>query len=108
MRPEIDSLNSEIYDRVNNGVYKAGFATSQEAYEEAVWPLFETLDKLEARLATHRYLCGDRITEADWRLFTTLLRFDAVYVSHFKCNIRRIADYPNLWGFTANYISGRA
>ncbi|KAI93876.1 hypothetical protein T281_14070 [Rhodomicrobium udaipurense JA643] len=100
LRPEIDSLNSEIYDRVNNGVYKAGFATSQEAYEEAVWPLFETLDKLEARLARHRYLCGDRITEADWRLFTTLLRFDPVYVGHFKCNIRRIADYPNLWGFT--------
>ncbi|MBT3070419.1 glutathione S-transferase family protein [Rhodomicrobium sp. Az07] len=100
LRPEIDALNAEIYDRVNNGVYKAGFATSQEAYEEAVRPLFETLDKLEARLASNRYLCGERITEADWRLFTTLLRFDPVYVGHFKCNIRRIADYPNLWGLT--------
>jgi len=100
LRSEINALNAEIYDRVNNGVYKAGFATSQSAYEEAVRPLFETLDKLEARLAKHRYLCGEQITEADWRLFTTLLRFDPVYVGHFKCNIRRIADYPNLWGFT--------
>jgi glutathionyl-hydroquinone reductase len=99
LRDEIDSLNSEIYDRVNNGVYKAGFATTQAAYEEAVGPLFETLDKLEARLAAQRYLCGGRITEADWRLFTTLLRFDAVYNGHFKCNIRRIADYPALSGY---------
>jgi glutathionyl-hydroquinone reductase len=100
LRSEIDSLNAEIYGRVNNGVYRAGFATTQEAYEEAVRPLFETLDKLEARLSRQRYLCGERITEADWRLFTTLIRFDSVYYGHFKCNIRRIADDPNLWGFT--------
>jgi putative glutathione S-transferase len=100
LRPEIDALNSRIYDTVNNGVYKSGFATTQGAYEEAVEPLFETLDMLEARLATRRYLCGERITEADWRLFTTLVRFDAVYVGHFKCNKRRIVDYPNLWGYT--------
>ena len=100
LRPEIDRLNAEIYDRINNGVYKAGFATTQAAYEEAVRPLFEALDALEARLSRQRYLCGERITEADWRLFTTLIRFDAVYVGHFKCNIRRIADYPNLWGYT--------
>ena len=100
LRSEIDSLNAEIYGRVNNGVYRAGFATTQEAYEEAVRPLFETLDKLEARLSRQRYLCGERITEADWRLFTTLIRFNSVYYGHFKCNIRRIADYPNLWGFT--------
>jgi putative glutathione S-transferase len=99
LRGEIDDLNSEIYSRVNNGVYKAGFATAQAAYEEAVYPLFETLDKLEARLAKQRYLCGGRITEADWRLFTTLLRFDAVYYGHFKCNIRRIADYAALSGY---------
>jgi glutathionyl-hydroquinone reductase len=99
LRGEIDSLNSEIYSRVNNGVYKAGFATTQAAYEEAIGPLFETLDKLEARLAARRYLCGRRITEADWRLFTTLLRFDAVYYGHFKCNIRRIVDYPALSGY---------
>jgi glutathionyl-hydroquinone reductase len=100
LRAEIDGLNAEIYSRVNNGVYKSGFATTQAAYEEAVYPLFETLDKLDARLEAKRYLCGDRITEADWRLFTTLIRFDAVYAGHFKCNIRRIADYPNLSGFT--------
>jgi len=99
LRGEIDSLNSEIYDRVNNGVYKAGFATTQAAYEEAVSPLFETLDSLDARLGAQRYLCGRRITEADWRLFTTLLRFDAVYYGHFKCNIRRIADYAALSGY---------
>jgi glutathionyl-hydroquinone reductase len=98
-RGEIDNLNSEIYDRVNNGVYKAGFATTQAAYEEAVIPLFVTLDKLDAWLCGRRYLCGGRITEADWRLFTTLLRFDAVYSGHFKCNIRRIADYPALPGY---------
>jgi putative glutathione S-transferase len=96
LRAEIDGLNARIYDTFNNGVYKAGFATSQEAYEEALVPLFETLDWLEERLASRRYLCGDRVTEADWRLFTTLLRFDPVYVGHFKCNIRRIADYPQL------------
>ena len=99
LRAEIDELNAWIYDDVNNGVYKAGFATTQEAHEEAVVPLFEGLDRLEERLATRRFLTGDRITLADWRLFTTLVRFDAVYVGHFKCNIRRIADYPNLSGY---------
>ncbi len=96
LRAEIDPLNARIYATVNNGVYKAGFATTQAAYEEALAPLFETLDWLEERLASRRYLCGARVTEADWRLFTTLLRFDPVYVGHFKCNIRRIADYPRL------------
>jgi putative glutathione S-transferase len=96
LRDEIDALNARIYGTVNNGVYKAGFATTQEAYEEAVGPLFETLDWLEERLDDRRYLTGDSVTEADWRLFTTLIRFDAVYVGHFKCNIRRIADYPQL------------
>ncbi|MEM9138175.1 MAG: glutathione S-transferase family protein, partial [Cyanobacteria bacterium P01_F01_bin.42] len=99
LRDEIDRLNSRIYDTVNNGVYKCGFATTQDAYEEALQPLFETLDFLEARLAESRYLMGDRLTEADWRLFTTLVRFDPVYVGHFKCNVRRIVDYPNLWGY---------
>ena len=93
------SLNERIYDTVNNGVYKAGFATTQEAYEEAVVPLFETLDWLEERLSKQRYLVGNVITEADWRLFTTLVRFDPVYVGHFKCNIRRIVDCPNLYGY---------
>ena len=96
LRQEIDALNDRIYDAVNNGVYKAGFATTQAAYESAVTPLFAMLDELEERLATRRYLFGERLTEADWRLFTTLVRFDPVYVGHFKCNIRRIADYPNL------------
>ncbi|HVL58032.1 MAG TPA: glutathione S-transferase family protein [Burkholderiaceae bacterium] len=100
LRSEIDALNQRIYDTVNNGVYKAGFATTQQAYEEAVGPLFETLDWLEQRLSAKRYLCGSTITEADWRLFTTLLRFDAVYHGHFKCNLRRIVDYPNLWAHT--------
>ncbi|SEE37563.1 putative glutathione S-transferase [Rhizobiales bacterium GAS188] len=100
LRPQIDALNARIYDTVNNGVYKSGFAATQDAYEEAVAPLFETLDWLELHLATNRYLCGDRITEADWRLFTTLIRFDCVYHGHFKCNVRRIIDYPNLWGYT--------
>ncbi|SMF74357.1 putative glutathione S-transferase [Xaviernesmea oryzae] len=99
LRGDIDALNAIVYDTVNNGVYKAGFATAQEAYEEAVARLFETLGMLEKRLAGSRYLFGDRLTEADWRLFTTLLRFDPVYVGHFKCNIRRIADYPNLSGY---------
>jgi putative glutathione S-transferase len=99
LRSEIDDLNARIYGTVNNGVYKAGFATTQEAYEEAVRPLFATLDWLDERLASRRYLSGDRQTEADWRLFTTLVRFDPVYVGHFKCNIRRIADYPNLSGY---------
>ena len=96
MRSETDSLNERIYATVNNGVYQCGFATTQAAYQEAVTPLFDTLDWLEDRLLSKRYLTGDQITEADWRLFTTLIRFDAVYVGHFKCNIRRIADYPNL------------
>jgi len=104
LRAEIDALNTRIYDTVNNGVYKAGFATTQEAYEEAVQPLFETLDGLEERLGARRYLCGDRVSEADWRLFTTLLRFDPVYVGHFKCNIRRIADYPRLSAYFADLL----
>jgi putative glutathione S-transferase len=99
LRDEIDGLNARIYDTVNNGVYKAGFATTQGAYEEAVAPLFETLGWLDERLAHRRYLCGSRVTEADWRLFTTLVRFDAVYVGHFKCNLRRLVDLPNLWGY---------
>lgn len=94
--PEIDEINRLVYDSVNNGVYKAGFATTQEAYAQNVTTLFETLDILEGRLGKQRYLVGNRLTEADWRLFTTLVRFDAVYVGHFKCNIRRIADYANL------------
>lgn len=93
---EIDAVNARVYDDVNNGVYKAGFATTQDAYEEAVRPLFETLDWLEERLTGRDFLVGDRLTEADWRLFTTLVRFDPVYVGHFKCNLRRIADYPAL------------
>lgn len=97
---KIDDVNERIYDRVNNGVYKAGFATSQTAYEEAVHALFDELNTLEHHLSTNRYLVGASLTEADWRLFTTLIRFDAVYVGHFKCNIRRIADYPNL----SNYL----
>lgn len=96
LRDEINTVNERIYHTLNNGVYKSGFATSQVAYEEAVLPLFETLDWLEQRLNQQRYLIGDDITEADWRLFTTLIRFDAVYFGHFKCNIKRIADYPNL------------
>ncbi|MFP4238567.1 MAG: glutathione S-transferase family protein [Rhodosalinus sp.] len=100
LRDAIEPVNARIYDTVNNGVYKSGFATTQEAYEEAVLPLFDTLDWIEARLADNRYLMGERITEADWRLFTTLIRFDTVYHGHFKCNRRRIVDYPNLWGYT--------
>lgn len=99
LRNEINSINNRIYETVNNGVYKAGFATSQDAYEEAVKPLFETLDWLEHHLEANRYLLGNQLTEADWRLFTTLVRFDAVYYSHFKCNLRRIVDYSNLWGY---------
>ena len=95
----IDALNERIYHTVNNGVYKAGFATTQAAYEEAVAALFDSLDWLEAQLGEQRYLTGDAITEADWRLFTTLVRFDAVYVGHFKCNLRRIDDYPHLSGY---------
>ena len=98
-RPEIDALNERIYGTLNNGVYKARFATTQDAYEEAVVPLFETLDWLEERLSASRYLLASAITEADWRLFTTLVRFDPVYFGHFKCNLKRIADYPNLSGY---------
>lgn len=100
LRGEIDELNDRIYNEVNNGVYRAGFASTQGAYESGVNTLFEALDWLEALLGERRYLTGDQITEADWRLVMTLFRFDPVYVGHFKCNIRRIADYPNLWGYT--------
>jgi putative glutathione S-transferase len=100
LRPEIDAVNELVYANVNNGVYRAGFATTQKAYERAFNALFGALDQLESRLARSRYLVGDRITEADWRLFPTLVRFDAVYHGHFKCNLRRIADYPNL----SNYL----
>ena len=96
LRAEIDALNARVYATVNNGVYRAGFATTQAAYEEAFGALFETLDWLEARLAGQRFLFGERLTEADWRLFTTLVRFDPVYLGHFKCNLRGIADYPAL------------
>jgi len=96
LRGEIDKVNDLVYPNVNNGVYRCGFATTQEAYEEAFASLFAALDQLEARLDRESYLVGGRLTEADWRLFTTLVRFDAVYYSHFKCNLRRIADYPNL------------
>ena len=99
LRAEIDRINAKVYDKVNNGVYKAGFATTQEAYEEAVIELFETLDELEGRLARQRYLASAQVTEADWRLFTTLVRFDPVYVGHFKCNLKRLIDYPNLWAY---------
>ena len=98
--PQIDAINAEIYDAVNNGVYKAGFATAQSVYESEVGKLFACLDRLDARLARQRYLLGDRITEADWRLFTTLIRFDTVYHGHFKCNLKRIADYDALWAWT--------
>ncbi len=100
LRATIDALNARIYEPVNNGVYKAGFATTQAAYEEAFESLFATLDWLDAHLADHRYLCGDRLTEADWRLFPTLVRFDAVYYCHFKCNRNRLTDLPHLWRWT--------
>jgi putative glutathione S-transferase len=100
LREAIDATNATVYDTVNNGVYRTGFATTQAAYEEAFLALFATLDELERRLGRSRYLVGNRLTEADWRLFTTLVRFDAVYVGHFKCNLRRIVDYPNL----SNYL----
>lgn len=99
LREAIEPVNARIYDTLNNGVYKSGFATTQEAYEDAVHPLFDTLDWLEKRLASNRYLMGDRITEADWRLFPTLMRFDKVYHGHFKCAHARIVDYPNLWAY---------
>ena len=100
LRANIDAVNARIYDTLNNGVYKAGFATTQAAYDEAVGPLFDTLDWLKRRLADRRFLVGDNLTGADIRLFTTLVRFDAVYVGHFKCNIRRLADYPSLSAYT--------
>ena len=107
LRAEIDEVNERVYFTVNDGVYKAGFATAQTAYEEAVAELFATLDWLEERLARRRYLLGDRITEADWRLFTTLVRFDPVYFGHFKCNVRRLVDYPNLWAYTRELFQWR-
>jgi putative glutathione S-transferase len=100
LREEIDQVNERIYETVNNGVYRCGFATSQEAYEQAFVVLFETMDWLEERLSRQQYLMGNRVTEADWRLFTTLLRFDPVYVGHFKTNLRRLVDYPNLFAYT--------
>ena len=100
LRAEIDALNDLIYRTVNNGVYRSGFSTSQDAYDEAVAGVFATFDQLEQRLANNRYLLGDQLTEADWRLFPTLVRFDAAYYGAFKCNIRRLMDYPNLWAYT--------
>ncbi len=99
LREEIERTLDELYEPINNGVYRAGFATAQGAYEEAVTELFDTLDRWEGVLGRRRYLCGSRITEADWAFFTTLVRFDPVYHGHFKCNLRRIVDYPNLWGY---------
>lgn len=99
LRPRIDEVNARIYDTVNNGVYKSGFASSQEAYDDAVSALFDSLDWIEGLLAQNRYLTGDRITEADWRLFTTLIRFDKVYHTHFKCNRTQIVNFPNIWGY---------
>ena len=105
LRPEIDALNERVYATVNNGVYRCGFATSQEAYDSAVAALFATLDDLDQRLATQRYLFGDALTEADVRLWVTLARFDAVYVTHFKANLRRLADYPHLWPYARDLYS---
>lgn len=100
MRDEIDAINERVYHTFNNGVYKSGFATTQEAYDEAVSELFDTMDWLEDTLSKNRYLVGTQLTEADWRLFTTLIRFDPVYHGHFKCNRKRLIDYPNLWAYT--------
>tara|TARA_R110001599_G_scaffold115552_2_gene282362 strand:+ start:756 stop:1745 length:990 start_codon:yes stop_codon:yes gene_type:complete len=100
LRDQIEALNDRIYNTVNNGVYQAGFATSQDAYEGAVYPLFDSLDWIESNLSKNRYLTGSKLTEADWRLFTTLVRFDLVYHLHFKCNRKRIIDYPNIWAYT--------
>jgi putative glutathione S-transferase len=99
LRPRIDEINARVYDTINNGVYKSGFATTQDAYDTAVHALFDSLDWVEGILSENRYLTGDRVTEADWRLFTTLARFDAVYHLHFKCNRQRLVDYPNLWAY---------
>jgi len=100
LRDRIEAINSRVYDTVNNGVYMAGFATTQQAYDAAVHPLFDSLDWLEAHLSENRFLAGEHLTEADWRLFTTLVRFDSVYHLHFKCNRRRLVDYPVLWAYT--------
>lgn len=100
LQPDIEAINAKVYDSINNGVYKTGFATTQNVYEEAVTALFTSMDELEELLSRQRYLAGSRVTEADWRLFTTLVRFDAVYHGHFKCNIRSLKDYPNLWAYT--------
>ena len=108
LRAQIDEINQPIYNNINNGVYRAGFARNQRAYDRAYTQLFETLDELETRLAGQRYLVGDRITEADWRLFTTLVRFDAVYFGHFKTNRKRLVDYPNLWAIRATCTRCRA
>lgn len=105
LRDEMDELNARVYETVNNGVYRAGFATTQEAYEEVIPPMFETLDMLAERLGSRRFLFGADTTLADWRLFTTLLRFDPVYYTHFKCNVRRIVDYPNLWGYLRDLLT---
>jgi putative glutathione S-transferase len=99
LQKDIDELNQFVYETINNGVYRAGFATSQRAYEGSVRRLFQALDTLESRLTHQRYLFGERLVETDWRLFVTLIRFDAVYYGHFKCNLQRIVDYPNLWGY---------
>ena len=100
LRGEIEEINALVYENINNGVYKCGFATTQDAYGEAFDALFQALDQIEGRLAGQRYLVGERLTETDWRLFTTLVRFDPVYYSHFKCNLRRLVDYENLWNYT--------
>lgn len=100
LRAEIDAMNGKVYHGVNNGVYKAGFATKQEVYEEEVQKLFNVLDELEEHLSTRKYLVGEQLTEADWRLFVTLVRFDSAYYGHFKCNIRELREYPNLWRYT--------
>jgi len=99
LREKIDGINSWVYDYINNGVYKCGFASTQTAYNASIYPLFEHLDKVEEILKHNRYLAGDRFTEADVRIFTTLLRFDVVYYVHFKCNIKRLVNYPNIWEF---------
>ena len=105
LKKQVDAVNERVYRGVNNGVYRAGFATSQEAYDQAVAGVFTTLDWLEKRLAGRRWLCGARFTEADVRLFTTLVRFDAVYYSHFKCNLRRLVEYPRLWRYTRRFYA---
>lgn len=107
LRSEIDGVNERVYHTLNNGVYRCGFATSQAAYDEAVEALFDTMDWLETTLSERRYLTGDQVTEADWRLFPTLIRFDPVYVVHFKCNRKRLVDYPSLWAYTRELYQHR-